>query len=67
MMVLERKVPLHHFSAAWWQQPHHHSYVVASASLKISQSLDKDNNEEEIDPYCGLFDNELKKILDIKE
>ncbi|KAK4256761.1 hypothetical protein QN277_006445 [Acacia crassicarpa] len=39
------------------------------ASPATPQSLGKDDNEddEEIDPYGGLFDDEQKKILEIKE
>ncbi|XP_061342858.1 probable mediator of RNA polymerase II transcription subunit 26c [Gastrolobium bilobum] len=49
------------------QQQHQHQHRGAS-SPATPQSLGNDNdNHDELDPYGGLFDDEQKKILEIKE
>lgn len=38
-----------------------------ASSPATPQSLGNDDDDEELDPYGGLFDDEQKKILEIKE
>ena len=52
------------------RQPHQRraAAIAAAASPATPQSLENDNDgEEDLDPYGGLFDDEQKKILEIKE
>lgn len=52
------------------QQPQHRraTSAAAAASPATPQSLENDDGDgEELDPYGGLFEDEPKKILEIKE
>ncbi|XP_071732288.1 probable mediator of RNA polymerase II transcription subunit 26c [Rutidosis leptorrhynchoides] len=51
--------------------PQQQSNITANNGVNESpltpQSVDNDNDNEEIDPYGGLFDDEQTKIIEIKE
>lgn len=48
------------------RQPQRRAAAAANSPV-TPQSLENDDGGEELDPYGGLFDDEQKKILDIKE
>jgi len=49
------------------RQPHRRRAAEAANSPATPQSLENDDGGEDLDPYGGLFDDEQKKILEIKE